>query len=66
VTLHDLRHTHASLALKANVHPKIVQTRLGHSNIAITMDTYSHVAPGQDSDAAQLVASLVANAAPSE
>jgi integrase len=62
VRLHDLRHTHASLALRANVHPKIVQTRLGHANIAITMDTYSHVAPGQDLDAARLVASLVAGA----
>lgn len=59
VRLHDLRHTHASLALRANVHPKIVQTRLGHANIGITMDTYSHVMPGQDLDAARLVASLV-------
>lgn len=59
VRLHDLRHTHASLALKANVHPKIVQTRLGHANISITMDTYSHVTPGQDLDAARLVASLL-------
>jgi integrase len=59
VRLHDLRHTHASLALKANVHPKIVQTRLGHANIGITMDTYSHVTPGQDLDAARLVASLL-------
>lgn len=66
VRLHDLRHTHASLALRANVHPKIVQTRLGHANISITMDTYSHVAPGQDLDAARLVASLVAAATPSE
>jgi integrase len=46
VRFHDLRHTHASLALKGNVHPKIVQTRLGHANIGITMDTYSHVTPG--------------------
>src|SRR5205823_3916058 len=50
IRTHDLRHTHASLALRANVHPKIVQTRLGHANISITMDTYSHVAPGQDLD----------------
>jgi integrase len=59
VRLHDLRHTHASLMLRANVHPKIVQTRLGHANIGITMDTYSHVMPGQDLDAARLVAALV-------
>jgi integrase len=66
VRLHDLRHTHASLALKANVHPKIVQTRLGHASIGITMDTYSHVTPGQDLDAARLVALLVAGSAPAE
>lgn len=67
VRYHDLRHTHASLALLANVHPKIVQTRLGHANIGITMDTYSHVTPGQDGDAARLVALLVqAAGAPAE
>jgi integrase len=46
VRLHDLRHTHASLLLKAGVHLKVVQERLGHSNIAITADTYSHVSAG--------------------
>ncbi len=39
---HDLRHTHASLLLRAGVHPKIVQERLGHSTVAITLDLYSH------------------------
>ena len=46
IRLHDLRHTHATLMLKAGVHPKIVQERLGHSSIHITLDTYSHVVPG--------------------
>jgi len=46
IRLHDARHTHASLMLKHGTHPKIVQERLGHSGIAITLDTYSHVAPG--------------------
>jgi integrase len=46
IRLHDLRHTHASLLLKQGVHPKIVQERLGHASISITLDTYSHVAPG--------------------
>ena len=46
VRLHDARHTHASLMLAANVHPKIVQERLGHSSISITLDTYSHAVPG--------------------
>jgi integrase len=52
VRLHDARHTHASLLLKQGVHPKIVQERLGHSSIAITLDTYSHVAPGLQEAAA--------------
>ena len=52
IRLHDARHTHASLMLKQGVHPKIVQERLGHSTIAITLDTYSHVAPGLQEAAA--------------
>ncbi|MBA7690344.1 Tyrosine recombinase XerC [subsurface metagenome] len=40
---HDLRHTHATLMLKAGVHPKIVQERLGHGSIAVTLDIYSHM-----------------------
>jgi len=46
IRFHDLRHTHAALLLKAGVHPKIVSERLGHANIGITLDTYSHVLPG--------------------
>lgn len=42
---HDLRHTHASLLLADDTHPKIVQERLGHSDISMTMDTYSHFLP---------------------
>ncbi len=53
IRLHDARHTHASLMLKAGIHPKIVQERLGHSTIAITLDTYSHVAPGLQQAAAE-------------
>ena len=52
IRLHDARHTHASLMLKQGVHPKIVQERLGHSSIQITLDTYSHVAPGLQEAAA--------------
>ena len=44
--LHDARHTHDSLMLKHGIHPKVVQERLGHSSIQMTIDTYSHVAPG--------------------
>ena len=52
IRLHDARHTHASLMLKQGIHPKIVQERLGHGSIAITLDTYSHVAPGLQEAAA--------------
>jgi len=52
IRLHDARHTHASLMLKQGVHPKIVQERLGHASIQITLDTYSHVAPGLQAAAA--------------
>jgi len=45
IRLHDSRHTHASLLLRQGVHPKIVQERLGHAGIAITLDLYSHIAP---------------------
>lgn len=50
--LHDARHTHASLMLKQGIHPKIVQERLGHSTIAMTLDVYSHVTPGLQEAAA--------------
>ena len=59
IRLHDLRHSYASLALKAGVHPKIVSERLGRSTIAITLDLYSHVALGLDADAAKLIASRI-------
>ena len=45
IRLHDLRHSHATHLLAANVHPKIVQERLGHANIATSMDLYTHVMP---------------------
>lgn len=53
IRFHDLRHTHASLLFKQNVHPKIVQERLGHSTIQITLDTYSHMLPNMQEAAAQ-------------
>ncbi|PAE32473.1 site-specific integrase [Bacillus sp. 7884-1] len=43
IRFHDLRHSHATILLQANVHPKIVSARLGHSKISVTMDTYSHL-----------------------
>jgi integrase len=55
VTLHGLRHSHASHMLASNVHPKIVQERLGHSSIAITLDIYSHLMPNMQEGAAAAV-----------
>jgi|LSQX01.2.fsa_nt_gb integrase len=59
VRLHDLRHTHASLLLAQGVHPKIVQERLGHSSITMTLDLYSHMTPGLDEAAAATLNGLL-------
>jgi integrase len=59
IRLHDLRQTWATLALAAGLHPKIVQERLGHSNVSITLDIYSHVTEGLHSDAADRVAGII-------
>jgi integrase len=59
LTLHGLRHTWATLALRAGVHPKVVQERLGHSTIGITLGTYSHVSVGMQGEAAAKVAGLI-------
>lgn len=60
VRLHDLRHTYATLGLASNVHPKVMQERLGHSSITVTMDTYSHVTQAMDRDAAHMLGNLIA------
>ena len=60
IRFHDLRHTAASLMLQQGIHPKVVQERLGHSKINITLDIYSHVLPSlQDEAAAKLDSLLV-------
>ena len=59
ITVHDLRHTWATLALKAGVQLKVVSERLGHATTAVTADIYSHVLPGMQSDAAETVAKLI-------
>lgn len=51
IRFHDLRHSAATLLLKMGVHPKIVQERLGHAQISMTMDIYSHVLPTMQKDA---------------
>ncbi|MDQ3925680.1 MAG: site-specific integrase [Actinomycetota bacterium] len=55
VRFHDLRHTCATLLLGRNVNPKIVSEMLGHASIAITLDTYSHVLPNMQGEAAKAV-----------
>jgi integrase len=49
---HSLRHTHATALLSAGVHPRVAQERLGHSNVAVTMNVYSHVTERLQDDAA--------------
>jgi integrase len=51
LSLYALRHTCATLLLQANVHPKIVAERLGHSSVTLTMDVYSHVLPTMQTEA---------------
>jgi integrase len=53
--IHDLRHTHATMLLRQGVHPKVVQERLGHANVGIILDIYSHVPPHMQSDAAEKI-----------
>jgi integrase len=52
IRFHDLRHTAATLLLQQGIHPKVVQERLGHSRVGVTLDTYSHVLPSLQRDAA--------------
>jgi integrase len=59
IALHGLRHTYATLALAAGIHPKVVSERLGHSTVALTMDVYSHAIPAMEEEAASRIAALV-------
>jgi integrase len=59
IRLHDLRHTHATIPLKAGVHVKVVRERLGHANVAFTMTVYQHVIPGMQADAARAFSEAV-------
>lgn len=62
LTLHGLRHTHATLLLKAGVPLKVVSERLGHATPAFTMATYQHVLPGMQAEAAATFAALLDDA----
>jgi integrase len=53
IRFHDLRHTTATLLLAQGTHPKLVQEMLGHNQISITLDTYSHVTPSMMGEVAK-------------
>jgi integrase len=59
IRLHDLRHTHGTLLIKAGVPVKVVSERLGHATPVFTIDTYQHVLPGMQADAARLFEGLI-------
>jgi len=63
IHFHALRHTMATLMLAAGVNVKVIQERLGHSKVGITLDTYSHVVPGMGRDAASKLDSMLTMAA---
>ncbi len=57
--MHDLRHTHATLLLRWGHNPKVVSERLGHHSVAFTLDTYAHVVPGMQQEAADKFGNLL-------
>jgi integrase len=65
IRLHDLRHTHATLALKAGVPVKVISERLGHESPAFTLKQYAHVIPGMQAEAAAPVAAMIDGPPPS-
>ncbi|MGX4668818.1 tyrosine-type recombinase/integrase [Cerasibacillus sp. JNUCC 74] len=61
IRFHDLRHTHASLLFSQKEHPKVVQERLGHSSIEVTLDTYSHMLLNMQESAVQTLDEMFLN-----
>lgn len=62
IRFHDLRHTHATIGLRAGVPVKVMSERLGHSTPAFTLQQYAHVIPGMQAEAAEAIADLIADA----
>ena len=60
IRFHDLRHSAATLALTQGIHPKVVAEMLGHSKISLTLDVYSHALPNLQAEAAEKMASILA------
>lgn len=58
IRFRDLRHICVTLLLENGTHPKIVQERLGHSHVSMTLDRYSHVTPTMQENAAQIMGDI--------
>jgi len=59
IGLHGLRHTAASTMVAAGVNPRVVQQRLGHAHVSVTLGLYTHVLPGHDQEAVDLLAGTI-------
>jgi len=59
IRLHDVRHTYATMSLDAGIDPKIVSDRIGHANMAYTLQIYTHRSTGRDRQAAETVAGVI-------
>jgi integrase len=64
ITLHECRHTFASLMIAAGVNAKALSTYMGHANISITLDRYGHLMPGNEGEAAGMLDAYLARCAP--
>jgi integrase len=63
VTLHDCRHSFASFAIAAGVNAKALSVYMGHSSVAITLDRYGHLMPGNEAEAASLLDAYLSTSA---
>jgi integrase len=59
IRIHDLRHSHVTLAIEAGANIKAVSQRVGHSNVSITLGTYAHVLPSQHAEVADKVGAIL-------
>lgn len=64
IRLHDLRHTHATIAIRAGVPVKVISERLGHETPAFTLKQYAHVIPGMQAEAANRIAEILEKSRP--
>ncbi len=62
IRLHDIRHTYATLSMDAGITPKLLSDRIGHANLNVTFQIYTHRSTGQDREAAEKISGLIVNA----